>query len=228
VKNGADVIKITATGGVLSNTNAGTGQQFFKDELEAIVEAATKMGRKVTAHAHGRIGIESALKAGVQSIEHGTYLDEGTAELFKKHDATLVPTVMAGMTVVDWATNKDWLPPNSAKKALEVGPQMQDMATLAYEKGVNIAFGTDTGVSEHGKNAEEFTYMVAAGMSEMEAIESATTVAAKHIGLESTIGTLEKGKYADLIGVDGNPLEKIEELRDVDFVMKGGKVYKTP
>ena len=226
VKNGADVIKITATGGVLSNTNAGTDQQFFKDELEAIVEAATKMGRKVTAHAHGRIGIESALKAGVQSIEHGTYLDEGTAELFKKHDATLVPTVMAGMTVVDWAENKDWLPPNSVKKALEVGPQMQDMARLAYENGVNIAFGTDTGVSEHGKNAEEFTYMVAAGMSEMEAIESATTVAAKHIGLFDVIGTLEKGKYADLIGVDGNPLEKIEELRDVDFVMKGGKIYK--
>jgi len=156
VKNGADVIKITATGGVLSNTNAGTGQQFFNDELEAIVEAATKMGRKVTAHAHGKDGIESALKAGVQSIEHGTYLDED------------------------------------------------------------------------GKNAEEFTYMVAAGMSEMEAIESATTVAAKHIGLSDVIGTLETGKFADLIGVDGNPLDDIEELRDVDFVMKGGKVYKSP
>ncbi len=226
VKNGADVIKITATGGVLSNTNAGTGQQFFDDELEAIVEAATKMGRKVTAHAHGKDGIESALKAGVSSIEHGTYLDAGTAALFKKHDATLIPTVMAGMTVVDWATNKDWLPPNSAKKALEVGPQMQDMARIAYEGGVNIAFGTDTGVSEHGKNAEEFTYMLEAGMSEMEAIESATTIAAKHIGLDAVIGTLEKGKYADLIGVDGNPLDKIEELRDVDFVMKGGVVYK--
>ena len=226
VKNGADVIKITATGGVLSNTNAGTGQQFFDDELEAIVEAATKMGRKVTAHAHGKDGIESALKAGVKSIEHGTYLDAGTAALFKKHDATLVPTVMAGMTVVDWAENKDWLPPNSVKKALEVGPQMQDMARLAYENGVNIAFGTDTGVSEHGKNAEEFTYMVKAGMSEMEAIESATTVAAKHIGLDKLIGTLEAGKYADIIGVDGNPLDTIEELRDVDFVMKGGEVYK--
>lgn len=228
VKNGADVIKITATGGVLSNTNAGTGQQFFNDELEAIVEAATKMGRKVTAHAHGKDGIESALKAGVKSIEHGTYLDAGTAALFKKYDATLVPTVMAGMTVVDWAENKDWLPPNSAKKALEVGPQMQDMARIAYENGVNIAFGTDTGVSEHGKNAEEFTYLVQAGMSEMEAIESATTVASKHIGLDDVIGTLEKGKYADLIGVDGNPLDNIEELRDVDFVMKGGKVYKSP
>ena len=228
VKNGADVIKITATGGVLSNTNAGTGQQFFDDELRAIVEAATKMGRKVTAHAHGKDGIESALNAGVKSIEHGTYLDAKTAAMFKKYDATLIPTIMAGMTVVDWAENKDWLPPNSAKKALEVGPQMQDMARIAYENGVNIAFGTDTGVSEHGKNAEEFTYLVAAGMSEMEAIESATTIASKHIGLDKVIGTLEAGKYADLIGVDGNPLERIEELRDVDFVMKGGKVYKSP
>ena len=172
VKNGADIIKITATGGVLSNTNAGTGQQFFDDELAAIVEAATKMGRKVTAHAHGKDGIDSALKAGVQSIEHGTYLDEETTALFKKNNATLVPTIMAGMTVVDWANNTDWLPPNSAKKALEVGPQMQDMARIAYENGVTIAFGTDTGVSQHGKNAEEFTYLVAAGMSEMEAIES--------------------------------------------------------
>jgi len=222
VKNGADVIKITATGGVLSNTNAGTGQQFFNDELEAIVEAATKMGRKVTAHAHGKDGIESALKAGVQSIEHGTYLDAGTAALFKKHDATLVPTVLAGMTVVDWAKNNDWLPPNSAKKALEVGPQMQEMMRTAYENGVNIAFGTDTGVSKHGENAQEFKFLVEGGMSEMEAIESATTVAAKHIGMDDMIGTLEKGKEADLIAVDGNPLEDIEELLSVDFVMKGG------
>lgn len=226
VKNGADVIKITATGGVLSNTNAGTGQQFFDDELEAIVEAATKMGRKVTAHAHGKNGIESALKAGVKSIEHGTYLDAGTAALFKKYDATLVPTVLAGMTVVDWATNSDWLPPNSAKKALEVGPQMQDMMRTAYENGVNIAFGTDTGVSKHGDNAQEFKFLIAGGMSEMEAIESATTVAAKHIGMADMIGTLEPGKHADLIGLDGDPLDNIEELLSVDFVMKGGEVYK--
>lgn len=226
VKNGADVIKITATGGVLSNTNAGTGQQFFDDELEAIVEAATKMGRKVTAHAHGKDGIESALKAGVQSIEHGTYLDAGTAALFKKYDATLIPTVLAGMTVVDWAENKDWLPPNSAKKALEVGPQMQEMLKTAYENGVNIAFGTDTGVSAHGDNAQEFKYMIAAGMSEMEAIETATTTAAKHIGLSDMIGSLETGKQADLIAVDGNPLKDIEELLSVDFVMKGGVVHK--
>lgn len=226
VKAGADVIKITATGGVLSNTNAGTAQQFFEDELEAIVDSAAKMGRKVTAHAHGKDGIEAALKAGVKSIEHGTYLDAETVALFKKHDATLIPTVLAGMTVVDWATNKNWLPPNSAKKALEVGPQMQDMLRTAWEGGVNVAFGTDTGVSAHGDNAQEFIYMIEAGMSEQDAIKAATSVAAEHIEMGDKIGTLEAGKYADLIAVDGNPLNDIEELLDVDFVMKGGVVYK--
>ena len=226
VKSGADVIKITATGGVLSNTNAGTAQQFFEDELEAIVGAAAKMGRKVTAHAHGKDGIEAALKAGVKSIEHGTYLDAETVRLFKKHDATLVPTVLAGMTVVDWANNKNWLPPNSAKKALEVGPQMQDMLRIAWDGGVNVAFGTDTGVSAHGDNAQEFIYMIKAGMSEQDAIKAATSIAAEHIEMGDKIGTLEAGKYADLIAVDGNPLEDIEELLDVDFVMKGGVVYK--
>ena len=226
VKSGADVIKITATGGVLSNTNAGTAQQFFEDELEAIVGAASKMGRKVTAHAHGKDGIEAALKAGVKSIEHGTYLDAETVRLFKKHDATLVPTVLAGMTVVDWATNKSWLPPNSAKKALEVGPQMQEMLRTAWKGGVNVAFGTDTGVSAHGDNAQEFIYMIKAGMSEQDAIKAATSVAAEHLEMGDKIGTLEAGKYADIIAVNGDPLEDIEELLDVDFVMKGGVVYK--
>ena len=226
VKNGADVIKITATGGVLSNTNAGTGQQFFDDELKAIVDTAEKMGRKVTAHAHGKDGIDAALRAGVSSIEHGTYLDAETARLFKRNDAVLVPTVIAGMTVVDWAKNYDFLPPNSAKKALEVGPQMQDMLRIAWENGVTVAFGTDTGVSPHGTNAKEFEYMLAAGMSEMDAIKAATVVASKHIGMNDQIGTLETGKYADIVAVDGNPLEDITELQDVDFVMKGGIVYK--
>ncbi len=226
VKRGADVIKITATGGVLSNTNAGTGQQFFDDELKAIVETAKKMGRKVTAHAHGKDGIEAALKAGVSSIEHGTYLDARTVQLFKKNDAVLVPTVLAGMTVVDWAENYNFLPPNSAKKALEVGPQMQDMLRTAWENGVTVAFGTDTGVSPHGENAREFEYMIKAGMSEMDAIKAATVVAAKHIGMSGKIGTLEAGKNADIIAVDGNPLDDISELLDVNFVMKGGKVFK--
>lgn len=226
VKSGADVIKITATGGVLSNTNAGTEQQFFNDELAAIVETADKMGRKVTAHAHGKTGIESALRAGVSSIEHGTYLDEETVRLFKQYDATLVPTVLAGMTVVDWATNHNFLPPNSAKKALEVGPQMKDMLRIAWENGVNVAFGTDTGVSKHGENAREFIYMRDAGMTAMESIRAATVVAADHIGMADQIGTLEAGKQADMIAVTGDPLADIEELLDVDFVMKGGVVYK--
>ena len=226
MKSGADVVKITATGGVLSNTNAGTGQQFFDDELASIVEAATKMGRKVTAHAHGKEGIESALKAGVKSIEHGSYMDEGTAQLFKQYDATLIPTVLAGMTVVDLAKNTDILPPNSAKKALEVGPAMQNMVTIAYTNGVNIAFGTDSGVSKHGNNAQEFQYYIKAGMSEMEAIQTATINAAKHIEMDDVIGTLEPGKFADIIGVGGSPLDDIDELLDVDFVMKGGVVYK--
>jgi len=226
VKRGADVIKITATGGVLSNTNAGTGQQFFDDELKAIVETATKMGRKVTAHAHGKDGIEAALKAGVSSIEHGTYLDTETVQLFKRNNAVLVPTVLAGMTVVDWAENYDFLPPNSAKKALEVGPQMQDMLRIAWENGVTVAFGTDTGVSPHGENAREFEYMIKAGMSEMDSIKAATVVASEHIGMGDQIGTLEAGKHADIIAVDGSPLEDISELLDVNFVMKGGKVYK--
>ncbi|WP_017931614.1 metal-dependent hydrolase family protein [Robiginitomaculum antarcticum] len=226
VKRGADVIKITATGGVLSNTNAGTEQQFFNDELDAIVEAAEKMGRKVTAHAHGKTGIESALKAGVKSIEHGTYLDDETVRLFKQYNAVLVPTVLAGMTVVDWAENTDWLPPNSRQKALEVGPQMQDMLRTAYEGGVKIAFGTDTGVSAHGDNAQEFVYMVAAGMSGEEAIRAATVTASRHIEMGDKIGTLEPGKHADIIAVNGDPRVDISELQDVDFVMKGGEVYK--
>lgn len=227
VKNGADVIKITATGGVLSNTNAGTGQQLMDDELRTIVETAATMGRKVTAHAHDKDGIDAALRAGVKSIEHGSFMDAETAELFKRYDAVLVPTVLAGMTVVEWANDPDtFLPPNSVKKALEVGPAMQDMATLAWESGVTIAFGTDTGVSKHGDNAKEFQYMVAAGMTPMEAIRSATVVAAEHIEMGDEIGTLEVGKHADLIAVDGDPLADVSELMDVDFVMKGGVVYK--
>ena len=227
VKNGADVIKVTATGGVLSNTNAGTGQQLMDDELEAIVQTAATMGRKVTAHAHDKGGIDAALRAGIHSIEHGSFLDEETTALFKKHNAVLIPTVLAGKTVEEWANDPDtFLPPNSVKKALEVGPAMQDMARLAWQNGVTIAFGTDTGVSKHGDNAKEFQYMVAAGMTPMEAIRSATVIAAKHIEMDNRIGTLEASKEADIIAVDGDPLADVAELMDVDFVMKGGVVYK--
>jgi imidazolonepropionase-like amidohydrolase len=197
------------------------------DELEAIVQTAATMGRKVTAHAHDKGGIDAALRAGIHSIEHGSFLDAETAALFKKHNAVLIPTVLAGKTVEGWANDPDtFLPPNSVKKALEVGPAMQDMARLAWENGVTIAFGTDTGVSKHGDNAKEFEYMVAAGMTPMQAIRSATVVAAKHIEMDDRIGTLEAGKEADIIAVDGDPLKDVAELMDVDFVMKGGVVYK--
>ncbi|MEL6686759.1 MAG: amidohydrolase family protein [Pseudomonadota bacterium] len=227
VKNGADVIKITATGGVLSDTNAGTGQQLLDDELEAIVETAASMGRKVTAHAHDKIGIDAALRAGIDSIEHGSFMDQETAQLFKDNDAVLVPTVLAGMTVVEWSNDPNtFLSPFQVAKARSVGPAMQAMARLAYRNGITIAFGTDTGVSPHGQNAKEFEYMVEAGMSPMEAIASATVVAAKHIQMDDKIGSLEIGKFADIIAVDEDPLDDVAALMDVDFVMKGGTIYK--
>ena len=225
IKEGADVIKITATGGVLSNTAAGLEQQFSDDELAAIVEAAHAMGRQVTAHAHGKSGVDAALRAGVDSIEHGTYLDTESIALFKEKGATLVPTVLAGATVTGW-TNEPWLPAPSRAKAAIVGPLMLDMLRRAHEGGVNVAFGTDTGVSRHGDNAKEFALMVEAGFTPEEAIRAATVVAAEHVEMENEIGTLEKGKYADLIAVTKDPLKNIKELEDVDFVMKGGEIIK--
>ena len=225
VKSGADTIKITATGGVLSNTRAGLGQQFFDDELVAIVETAASMGRKVTAHAHGKDGIEAALRAGVQSIEHGSYLDDETIALFLEYDATLVPTVLAGATVTGW-TNEPWLPEPSREKAAVVGPLMLDMLARARAGGVNIAFGTDSGVSKHGQNAEEFVLMIEAGFTPEDAIKAATVTASEHLELASEIGTITAGKYADIIALDADPLENIQELLDVDFVMKGGVVFK--
>ncbi|MEO9971779.1 MAG: amidohydrolase family protein [Hyphomonadaceae bacterium] len=225
VKDGADVIKITATGGVLSNTAAGLGQQFFDDELEAIVATAHSMGRKVTAHAHGKVGVEAALRAGIDSIEHGTYLDDETIALFKENNATLVPTVIAGVTVTGWV-DEEWLPAPSRAKAAIVGPLMLDMLTRARAGGVRIAFGTDTGVGAHGTGANEFPLMVQAGFTPEDAIHAATVIASEHIEMDDRIGTLEVGKFADMIALDGDPLESVEELLDVDFVMKGGVVYK--
>ncbi|MEM6899826.1 MAG: amidohydrolase family protein [Pseudomonadota bacterium] len=225
IRSGADLIKITATGGVLSNTAAGLGQQFFDDELEAIADTAHSMGRKVTAHAHGKDGIEAALRAGIDSIEHGTYLDAETIALFNETGATLVPTVLAGVTVTGW-TEEDWLPAPSRAKAAVVGPQMLDMLRRAREGGVNVAFGTDTGVSRHGDNANEFALMVEAGYAPEEAIRAATVIASSHIEMADQIGTIEPGKLADIVAVDGDPLEDVAELLDVDFVMKGGTVYK--
>jgi len=229
VRRGADHIKLTATAGVLSNTAAGLEQQFFEDELKAIMDSAHAMGRKVTAHAHGVNGVNAALRAGVDSIEHGTYLDNQSIRLFKRNGAYLVPTVLAGVTVAEWAENPDshLLPPQRAKAA-EVGPKMLDMARRAHEGGVKIAFGTDSGVSRHGDNAREFALLVDAGMTPMEAIRSATIVAAAHLGQSDLIGAIAIGKSGDLVAVGGDPLTDITELEDIDFVMKEGVAYKTP
>lgn len=225
VRARVDLIKITATGGVLSKTAAGTEQQFFDDELAAIMEAASMMGRYVTAHAHGVTGINSAIENGVHSIEHGTYLDDESIRLFRRNNVYLVPTLLAGATVVELAENADWMSPETRQKSLEVGPQMLEMARRAHEGGVMIAFGTDTGVSRHGDNAREFALLVEAGLSPMEAIRSATVTASEHVMMDDDIGTIEAGKFADIIAVAANPLEDVTALEDVGFVMQGGEVY---
>ena len=226
VRAGVDVIKITGTGGVLSNTAAGVEQQFFDDELESIVGAAHMMGRRVTAHSHGVTGINSFLEAGGDSIEHGTYLDAASIRLFRSRNAYLVPTLLAGATVAEIASTASWMTPAVREKSLSVGPIMLEMARRAHEGGVMIAFGTDSGVSVHGINAREFELLVEAGLSPMEAIASATVNASAHLQMDSDIGTIEVGKYADIIAVDTNPLDDISALLDVDFVMQGGVVYK--
>ena len=228
VRAGADIIKITATGGVLSPTAAGLAKQFSDEELKAIVEAAHSMGRKVTAHAHGKDGIDAFLRAGGDSIEHGTYVDADSIKLFKGAGAWLVPTLMAGDFVVREAGRPNtWLLPAQRDKALIAGPLMMDMTRRAYQGGVKIAFGTDTGVSAHGDNAGEFALLVKAGFTPLDAIRAATVWAAEHFGLLDQIGSLLPGKQADLIAVRGDPLTDVTVLTKVTFVMKGGVVYKS-
>lgn len=227
VQRGADLIKITATGGVLSNTAAGVGQQFTDDELKAIVETAHSMGRKVTAHAHGAGGINAALRAGVDSIEHGSYLDEEGVRLMKAQGAWLIPTLLAGDFVTREAAKPDtYLTPAQKAKALQVGPQLLGMAQRAHKAGVKVAFGTDTGVSRHGDNAQEFALMVRAGYTPLEAIQAATVGAAEHFDLSNEIGSLAPGKAADIVAVKGDPLADVTELQRVRFVMKGGQVAR--
>jgi imidazolonepropionase-like amidohydrolase len=224
---GADIIKITATGGVLSNTAAGLAQQFSDDELAAIVDAAHRMGRRVTAHAHGTDGINAFLKAGGDSIEHGTYLDTESIALFKKNGAYLIPTLEAGDFVAKVASGpNNFLTPAQSAKALEAGPKMLDMARRAHAAGVKIAFGTDTGVSAHGDNAYEFVLLVRAGLTPMEAIQAATVNAADHLQISKDAGALTPGHFADVVAVSGDPLADIAVLQKVGFVMKQGVVYK--
>lgn len=226
IKSGADVIKITATGGVLSNTAAGVNQQLSDAELSAIVDTAHHLGRKVAAHAHGTQGIKAALKAGVNSIEHGSYLDKEAIALFKKTGAYLVPTLLAGATVSEEAISNPNMPIAIADKVREVTPKMQASFKLALKNEVNIAFGTDSGVSRHGLNANEFSLLVSNGMSEAQAIKSATVSAAKLLGQDTQLGDLSVGKQADIISVNASPLKNIAELKNVQFVMKAGLIYK--
>ena len=226
IKYGADWIKITSTGGVLTDRATGTGQQMEADELKEVVLAAKRMGRKVASHAHQEDGIIAALEAGVDSIEHGSYAGPEAIKLFKKTGAYLVPTLIAGETVANLAKTSDFMSPAIKEKAIAVNAAMKGNFYKSYKAGVKIAFGTDSGVSPHGTNAQEAVLMVKAGMPEMEVIKSATVNAADLLDMSSSVGTIEAGKFADIIAVNGSPLENIQELLEVGFVMKGGKVYK--
>jgi imidazolonepropionase-like amidohydrolase len=227
IQAGADLIKITATGGVLSNTAAGVGQQFSDDELHAIVEAAHAMGRRVTAHAHGVDGVNAALRAGVDSIEHGTYSDAETFRLLRQGNRYLVPTMEAGWWVTQLAERGGTLTPAQADKARVVGPALVAMMRRAHAAHVRIAFGTDTGVSPHGMNAQEFLLLVEAGYTPLEAIQFATVAAADHLQLNGVIGRIAAGYSADIIAVDGDPLTDVSQLQHVRFVMARGVTQKS-
>lgn len=226
-KEGSDCIKITATGGVLSLAKSGKAPQFTEEEIRAIVETAKDYGFHVAAHAHGTEGMKRAVKAGVTTIEHGTYMDDEVIELMKKNGTYYVPTIIAGKTVGDSAKIPGYFHPLVAPKALEIGPLIQATFAKAYIAGVKIAFGTDSGVSIHGYNAYEFQYMVEAGMPAMEAIKAATMTPAIILGTQKETGSIETGKIADIIATDGNPLQDIKVMRKVSFVMKDGVVYKS-
>jgi len=225
-KEGADVIKITATGGVLSVAKSGKNPQFTIEEIKAITQTAKDYNMLTAAHAHGDEGMQRAILGGIKTIEHGTFMSEATMELMKKYDVYLVPTITAGKEVAEKAKITGFYPEIVRPKAFEVGPQIQETFGKAYKKGVKIAFGTDAGVFPHGINAKEFTYMVEAGMPQLAAIQSATIVNAKLLGVENEIGQLKENFLADIIAVNENPLEKINTLEQVIFVMKDGVVYK--
>ncbi|MGY8942557.1 MAG: amidohydrolase family protein [Flavobacteriales bacterium] len=225
-KNGADWIKITATGGVLSVAKSGDNPQFTVEEVKAICETATDYGMYVAAHAHGDEGMRRAIIGGVKTIEHGTYMSDETMELMKKYDAYLVPTITAGKEVAEKAKIAGFYPDIVVPKALAVGPQIQGTFARAYKKGVGIAFGTDAGVFKHGNNGKEFGFMVEAGMPAMETIQAATITNAMLLKMEGEIGQIKKGFYADIIAVEDSPIENISTMENVIFVMKNGKVYK--
>lgn len=225
-KNGANVIKITATGGVLSVAANGLNPQFTDDELLAIVSTANDYGLLTAAHAHGDEGMQRAVRAGIHTIEHGTFMSDSTMQLMKEMGTYYVPTLTAGQAVAEYADIPGYYPDVVIPKAKSVGPAIQSTFARAQEVGVKIAFGTDAGVFPHGENAREFSLMVEAGMSPMKSIQSATITAARVLGLDRDLGSISRGKIADLIAVPGNPLEDISLLSRVTFVMKDGTVYK--
>jgi imidazolonepropionase-like amidohydrolase len=226
-KNGADWIKITATGGVLSMAKDGMGPHFKEDEIASIVSAAKDLGFSVAAHAHGDEGMARAIRAGVTTIEHGTYMSEATMDLMIAKGCYLIPTISAGMSAAINAEKPGYFPEIIAKKARVIGPLILDTFSKAYKKGVPIGFGTDAAVFPHGDNAKEFEYMVQGGMPAMEAIQTATSVNAKILKETENIGTIAEGRFADIVAVKGDPIIDITLLQSIDFVMKGGKVYKS-
>ncbi len=225
-KNGADVIKVTATGGVLSVAKDGQGPQLSDEELRAIVVTAKDYGMTTAAHAHGDEGMRRAVAAGITSIEHGTKMSTETMDLMIKMGTWYVPTIAAGKYVAKKAEEPGYYPNIIVPKAREIGPMIQNTFKKAYAHGVKIAFGTDAGVFPHGENANEFIYMTEAGMPVMEALRSATIYSAELLNQQELLGSIKPGKYADIIATDGNPVEDIQSVLRVDFVMKGGVVFK--
>ena len=224
-KNGADVIKITATGGVLSVAKSGHNPQFTLEEIQAITSTAKNYGMSVAAHAHGDEGMKLAVLGGVNTIEHGSFMSEETMELMVKYNCYLIPTISAGKQVAEKAKQPGFFPPVVARKALEIGPIHQSTMAKAHKKGVPMGFGTDAGVFPHGKNAIEFGYLLEAGIPVKESLKAATITNAKLLGIDN-LGQLRKGFLADIIAVNENPVENVKTLEEVVFVMKDGKIYK--
>jgi imidazolonepropionase-like amidohydrolase len=225
-KDGVDLIKIMPSGGVLDESSSVDNAQMTMQELEAVIAAAHDYGFTVAAHAHGAEAIRRAVTAGVDSIEHGTYMSDADMALMKKRGTWYVPTIIAGRYVAEKATVPGYYPEQIAAKALQVGPVIQKTAGRAYKAGVKLAFGTDAGVYPHGQNAKEFEYMVETGIPNAYALQAATVNAAALLKQSDNIGSLEAGKFADVIAVKGNPLDDISLMKQVDFVMKAGVVYK--
>jgi len=225
-KDGADFIKITATGGVLSVAKDGSGPQFTQEEVNAIVEAAKDYGFHTAAHAHGAEGMKRAVLAGITTIEHGTLMSEEVMDLMKQKGTYHVPTIIAGRSAAEYAKIPGYYHPLVVPKAIEIGSRIQENFNKAYKRGVKMAFGTDAGVFPHGENAREFGYMVEGGMPAIEALLCAMQVNADILGYGDKIGSIEKGKLADIVAVNEDPTKNIKTMEKVTFVMKDGVVYK--